>query len=256
MIKALFFDIDGTLVSFKTHTIPSSTIDAINQAKQKGLKVFISTGRPKVIINNLGPLKFDGFITINGAYCFIGDEVIYKNSIPREDVEAVIKQVENNNLTSVFVTKDNMKVANPSDLSTEFSKDLAIPQLPNVSIEEILKQEIFQISPFITEEQETDFMKLLPGCASNRWHPTFTDIVAKGNGKQRGIDEIISRIRIKLEETMAFGDGGNDISMLRHAAIGVAMGNARDQVKAAADYVTDTVDNDGIWKAFKHFNLI
>lgn len=256
MIKALFFDIDGTLVSFKTHTIPSSTIDAINQAKQKGLKVFISTGRPKVIINNLGPLKFDGFITMNGAYCFIGDEVIYKNSIPREDVEAVIKQVENNNLTSVFVTKDNMKVANPSDLSTEFSKDLAIPQLPNVSIEEILKQEIFQISPFITEEQETDFMKLLPGCASNRWHPTFTDIVAKGNGKQRGIDEIISRIRIKLEETMAFGDGGNDISMLRHAAIGVAMGNARDQVKAAADYVTDTVDNDGIWKAFKHFNLI
>lgn len=256
MIKALFFDIDGTLVSFKTHTIPSSTIDAINQAKQKGLKVFISTGRPKVIINNLGPLKFDGFITMNGAYCFIGDEVIYKNSIPREDVEAVIKQVENNNLTSVFVTKDNMKVANPSDLSTEFSKDLAIPQLPNVSIEEILKQEIFQISPFITEEQETDFMKLLPGCASNRWHPTFTDIVAKGNGKQRGIDEIISRIRIKLEETMAFGDGGNGISMLRHAAIGVAMGNARDQVKAAADYVTDTVDNDGIWKAFKHFNLI
>ncbi|MCD7901858.1 MAG: Cof-type HAD-IIB family hydrolase [Bacteroides sp.] len=256
MIKALFFDIDGTLVSFKTHTIPSSTIDAINQAKQKGLKVFISTGRPKVIINNLGPLKFDGFITMNGAYCFIGDEVIYKNSIPREDVEAVIKQVENNNLTSVFVTKDNMKVANPSDLSTEFSKDLAIPQLPNVSIEEILKQEIFQISPFITEEQETDFMKLLPGCASNRWHPTFTDIVAKGNGKQRGIDEIISRIRIKLEETMAFGDGGNDISILRHAAIGVAMGNARDQVKAAADYVTDTVDNDGIWKAFKHFNLI
>ena len=61
---------------------------------------------------------------------------------------------------------------------------------------------------------------------------------------------------LKLEETMAFGDGGNDISMLRHAAIGIAMGQAKEDVKAAADYVTTPIDEDGISKAMKHFGII
>lgn len=68
MIKALFFDIDGTLVSFKTHQIPVSTIEALEAAKAKGIQIFISTGRPRVIINNLAALQerklIDGYITI------------------------------------------------------------------------------------------------------------------------------------------------------------------------------------------------
>ena len=67
MIKALFFDIDGTLVSFKTHQIPVSTIEALEAAKAKGIQIFISTGRPRVIINNLAALQerklIDGYIT-------------------------------------------------------------------------------------------------------------------------------------------------------------------------------------------------
>ena len=53
-IKALFFDIDGTLVSFKTHKIPQSTVDALEQAKKNGVEVYISTGRPQLLITNLG----------------------------------------------------------------------------------------------------------------------------------------------------------------------------------------------------------
>ena len=70
------------------------------------------------------------------------------------------------------------------------------------------------------------------------------DVTAKGNTKQQGIDQFIKRFGFKLEETMAFGDGGNDIGMLRHAGIGVAMGNANDEVKSHADYVTASVDED------------
>ena len=59
-----------------------------------------------------------------------------------------------------------------------------------------------------------------------------------------------------MNECMAFGDGGNDIAMLQHAGIGVAMGNAEDDVKQYADYITDSVDEDGIFKALKHLNII
>ena len=67
---------------------------------------------------------------------------------------------------------------------------------------------------------------------------------------------MIEPFGFQLSETMAFGDGGNDISMLRHAAIGVAMGNAKEDVKEAADYVTTSVDEDGIKKALQHFGVI
>ena len=93
MIKALFFDIDGTLVSFKTHEIPVSTIEALTAAKAKGIHIFISTGRPRVIINNLSALQernlIDGYITMNGAYCFVEDTVIYKSPIPTAEVDAL-----------------------------------------------------------------------------------------------------------------------------------------------------------------------
>ena len=73
-IKALFFDIDGTLVSFNTHRIPCSTIEAIEAAKQKGIKIFIATGRPLVYINNLADIAHlvDGYVTTNGA-CIVID---------------------------------------------------------------------------------------------------------------------------------------------------------------------------------------
>lgn len=257
MVKALFFDIDGTLVSFKTHTIPQSTIEAIHEAKEKGIKVFISTGRAKAIINNLGKLEFDGYITMNGAYCFAGkDEVIYKNSIPESDVKTMVNLTKKKSLTCIFVQEKKMFICNPGWMSDEFSTTLNISPLPEINPDEIIGSEIFQISPFVTPAQEKELMPQIPHCESGRWHPSFTDIVAKGNGKNRGIDEIIRHFSIPLEETMAFGDGGNDISMLKHAAIGVAMGNAKDNVKQVADYVTDTVDNDGIMKALKHFEVI
>ena len=95
MVKAIFFDIDGTLVSFKTHEVPRSTIDALDILRKKGIKVFIATGRHYSSINNLGDLKFDGYVTLNGGYCFAGeDKVIYKHSIPDRDIDALIRYLE------------------------------------------------------------------------------------------------------------------------------------------------------------------
>lgn len=68
-IKAVFFDIDGTLVSFKTHRIPQSTLDAVAALRSRGIKVYIATGRPVPFIDNLGELEYDGMITVTGAHC-------------------------------------------------------------------------------------------------------------------------------------------------------------------------------------------
>ena len=92
-IKAAFFDIDGTLVSFKTHQIPASTIKAIEQAKEQGVKIFISTGRPVTIINNIDTIRhlIDGYITFNGARSFVGEEDITLMPIPETEVRAMIE---------------------------------------------------------------------------------------------------------------------------------------------------------------------
>ena len=82
------------------------------------------------------------------------------------------------------------------------------------------------------------------------------DIVAEGVSKSAGIDTIIDYYGIDLSETMAFGDGGNDIPMLDHAALSIVMGNANDKVKEHADYVTDDVDKDGVWHALHHYGLL
>ena len=115
---------------------------------------------------------------------------------------------------------------------------LHVNVIPTVSFEEASNKEVIQMTPFITEEEEKEVLPSIPTCEIGRWYPAFADVTAKGDTKQKGIDEIIWHFGIKLEETMSFGDGGNDISMLRHAAIGVAMGQAKEDVKAAADYVT------------------
>ena len=89
-----------------------------------------------------------------------------------------------------------------------------------------------------------------------RWHPLFADIIARGNSKSHGIDQMLAYYGIDLKDTMAFGDGGNDIPMLKHVGMGIAMGNAAPHIQAAADYITTSVDEEGIMKALKHFHIL
>lgn len=262
MIKALFLDIDGTLVSFTTHEVPKSTVEAIAAAKAKGIRIFIATGRPSVIINNLSVLQernlIDGYITMNGGYCFVGDEVIYKSAIAVADVHTLADLSAKNGFPCIFVSEHEICVCQPNELVKKvFYENLKVNKLPETTFEQAIQgKEIYQITPFITVEQEKEYMPLLSSCESGRWYPAFVDITAKGNTKQRGIDEIIRYFGIRLEETMSFGDGGNDSGMLAHAGIGVAMGNATDAVKQHADYVTSSVDEDGIANALRHFSII
>lgn len=264
MIKALFFDIDGTLVSFKTHQIPVSTVSAIAEAKARGVQIFISTGRPKIIINNLAALEerelIDGYITMNGGYCFAGDTVISKHPISPHSVEIISQYATERKIPNLVVGEHNMVICDKGEIFEElFYRQLKVGvELEEKTVAEAIAEgkDIIQLTTFITQEQEAELQPLVPDCEMGRWHPAFVDITTKGCTKQQGIDEMIRHFGIRLDETMAFGDGGNDIPMIQHAAIGVAMGNALDGVKAVADHITDTVDNDGIAKALRYYGVI
>ncbi|MCM1505187.1 MAG: Cof-type HAD-IIB family hydrolase [Muribaculum sp.] len=259
--RALFFDIDGTLVSFKTHKVPDSTVEALKRAKRNGHKIFISTGRPYVIINNLRELQeaglIDGYITMNGSYCFVGDKVLYKSCIPAEEVRIMADIADKSGYPSIFVSEHSMKVCRPDEEVRKIFYDfLQIKKLPETKFSDAVNDDIYQMTIFFNEDVEQEIASMLPSCEFNRWYPTFVDLTAKGNTKAKGIKILADYCGIPMSDTVAFGDGGNDVPMIEEAGLGIAMGNASDEVKSHADYVTDTVDNDGIAKALKHVGLI
>ena len=261
MIKALFFDIDGTLVSFSTLQIPQSTIDALEAARKNGVKIFISTGRPPQIMNNIGALQernlIDGYITMNGSYCYVGDKVIYKHPIRQDNVQALVKACKENNYPCIFVGETEISVCQPDNMLRKIFYDiLRVKEFDVVSFEQGTSYDSFQLTPFFSLDVENELKKEMTECEFGRWHPAFVDITAKGNTKQKGMEHILDYFGLDVSETMSFGDGGNDIPMLRYAQIGVAMGNANDDVKVEADYVTTSVDEDGIANALKHFGII
>ena len=96
----------------------------------------------------------------------------------------------------------------------------------------------------------------MPDCTSMRWHPFFTDVIAGGVDKSVGIDKVLAYEGLSLDEAMAFGDGGNDMAMLSHVPCGIAMGNACEELKEVAAYVTASVDEDGVARALRHFGLV
>ena len=260
MIKALFFDIDGTLVSFNTHKVAQSTINGLNIAKERGIKIFISTGRPLSFINNLEDIEhlIDGYITTNGSYNFMGKSVISMHSIPKEEVLTLVDYLNKHEYPAILVGTDNTAVINHKPIVDRIVIDtLNITNIDfSITAKTVLQQDILQITPFITQEQQDIIMPQIPHCASERWHPEFIDTVNKQASKGKALSDIVAYNDLLISETMAFGDGGNDISMLLKAGIGVAMGNANDNVKAMANYVTSSADDDGIYKALKHFEVI
>ena len=257
---ALFFDIDGTLVSFKTHQIPDSTIQALTQAKQAGHKVFIATGRPPLIITNLGAIEhlIDGYVTINGALCFVGNEVVKCKEIANETARFVAKDAQEKNYGLIMVGERDVAVLDPKgEVDKIFRQEICVENLNQARpVEEVLRQRIFQLTPFFDEDYEKEMMARLTDCTVGRWHPAFTDITAIGADKGEGLLAMTKHLGLNPKHTMAFGDGGNDSSMIRTAGIGVAMGNAMDSLKREADYVTTSVDEDGIWNALRHYGLI
>ncbi|QTB91197.1 Cof-type HAD-IIB family hydrolase [Bifidobacterium saguini] len=262
-IKAVFFDIDGTLTSFATHKVPDSTVKAIHQLQSKGIKVLICTGRApsqmNVVLDTM-PVSFDGIVAFNGQYCFDDSGFFASQSIEPADIQVILDWLDKHpDVVANFGEQDYVYFNQTNEALRATWAQLgktAPTRYFDDPHQRALTHETFQISPFIGPDEEADLVGLCGNVRGVRWHPDFTDLIPADGGKPRGIQRFMQHYGIAREQTMAFGDGGNDTDMLAYAGIGVAMGNATDTPKAAADYVTDDVDHDGVLNALKHFEIL
>lgn len=170
----------------------------------------------------------------------------------------VVEDAEEKNYGLIVVGEKDVAVLDPhGEVDRIFRGEIAVENLNLAKpIDIVLGQRILQLTPFFPEAYEHELMERIPSCTSGRWHPAFTDITAKGADKGEGIMAMAAHLGLNPQHTMAFGDGGNDTSMIKAAGIGVAMGNALESLKAEADYVTTSVDDDGALDALRHFELI
>lgn len=261
-IKAVFFDIDGTLVPFGDHDIPQEVKNAIRTLRDKGIKVFIATGRHANWIDNIGDTKFDGYVTVNGGMSLLSDKktIIYTHPIATDDIHRLIESYKAMPLEFCLVPADgDIFISGINDYAAKACKLINIPPIPIKPLECINGKDVVQMMAFGEEKDWSDptlYSAILKNCDATSWNPYFCDIVPKGSCKSIGIDRMLEYFDIPLNQTLAFGDGDNDISMIKHCHIGIAMGNASDNVKSVADYITTDVRNHGVVEALKHIGLI
>ncbi|MFC3197988.1 Cof-type HAD-IIB family hydrolase [Parapedobacter deserti] len=258
-VQAVFFDIDGTLLGLKSKVIPDSTIEALAMLKAKGIKIFVSTGRSYEHAKFLEQYGFDGFITFNGSYCVDGDgQSFFRHTIDVDDIRILHDHLHmTENFPVGVMTTEGSFISDITDEVTAIFELLKLDVPRPRPFADALENEVLQLNLFVDQDKELHLINnVLKNCESSRWCPVFIDVNARGISKQIGMEQFFARYGLSAERTMAFGDGGNDIQMLRSAGVGVAMANAGENVKAAADYVTDTTEGHGIWNALKRYAII
>jgi len=258
MIKAVFFDIDGTLLSHKTNTVPASTIRALEMLREKGVLTFLATGRnyyelPK--LTALEGLRFDGAVCLNGQYCRNEREVIHRAPLDREAIVKLLEFLEAHPHPAVFVEEGHMYINFHNDHVARVQAAIHSELPPIGDLRRGYDHPIYQVMLYMTGP-ELETLPRLPNVKLTRWALGGVDVIHEQGGKAVGIAKILEYYGIDRSETMAFGDGENDVDMFAAVGTAVAMGNACANAKAAADYVTDKVLDDGIWNALKHFGVL
>ena len=255
-IRVIFFDIDGTLLSHTTGTVPESARKAIKMAQANGIKCVIATGRDLVEMKKLPvtDIGFDGYLTLNGNICLDENEQMFAgNEIDPGEVEILVSIFQAGRLPFVLIGEKQRYINYVDDVVIQ-TQNATHGTIPDIG--EYKGEKIYQCLAFVNSEVRQKLDDLLDQCSITSWNDTGIDIIAKTGGKAAGIQKFLDKEGLKRSQVMAFGDGENDIAMIKYAGLGVSMGNGKDALKQAADYVTTSVDDDGIWNALKHFNLI
>ena len=256
-IKIVFFDIDDTLRNSKTGFILTSIPTVFQQLREKGILTGIATGRGIFgVVPEIKALKPDFFVTLNGAY--IEDKkgnVIYSNKIAKDKVEEYITWTKEVGIDYGLVGSHAAKLSR----RTEMISQAIDPIYPDLEVDPDFyqKEDIYQMWTF--EEQGDDLV--LPDTLAStlrmvRWHEHSSDVVPISGSKAAGVAKVVDQLGLKPENVMVFGDELNDLELFYYAGISVAMAISHDKIKEKADYITKTLEEDGIFDALERFGMV
>lgn len=275
-VKAVFFDIDGTLLN-DMKKVQRSTQKAIQEMKKQGILVGLATGRgPGFVTPFMENLGLDFAVTYNGQYIITRDKIIYQNQLPKSLVYKAIKYASQNRMEISLGSADGLLGSTIVNMGTSSIGQIIsrlVPRKWTKSVEQSFKQlirrfkpqnsqylmtmmhqPIYQIVLITTKDKE--LVEEFPHATVTRSSPYSADVISKEQSKIRGIERLGAVFGFELSEVMAFGDSENDIEMLGGVGVAVAMGNAKPELKAIAHYITETNNRDGIAQALAHFGLV
>ncbi len=260
MIKAAFFDIDGTLVSLKTTVYPPSAPKAIAALREKGILCFVATGRSKFEIAEehlLDGMEFDGFLTNNGQDAYSPEgELLYGTPVDVEDVKTSLRWAEENNIPCWMVSARE-SILSHVDARVEEAMVAIHTRPPCVGdLHHMVQEPVYKVVFFTDREKMQELLPQVPHSRTTLWHEYGQDIISQKGGKKLAMLEVLRRYGLEASQAIAFGDSENDIEMLQAAGIGVAMDNGTEECKAAADYIAPDCDDDGILRALQHFAIL
>lgn len=278
MSKVIFLDIDGTLLDHERYlSVPFSANEAVKRAQYNGHKIIICTGRAK---SGVHPklLRFTPDARIFGAGSTIEykDERIFSASIPNERLKVLASFMEERNFGYVFegeydsyrnpIAADRFdRMHNERDLDPVHQRILTSDDnyynMDDCDINEVFVNKMTIFAPSIeamNEFKETfgDEFHIIVYDWNEEMKQIGAEVLVKGISKAQGMDVMLEVLGATLEDSIAFGDSMNDLEMIRHANIGVAMGNACDTLKQQADRVCECCWDDGIYREFERLGLI
>ena len=263
MYKAVFIDVDGTLIR-SDHGISEATFNIIQKLKEKNILVVLVSARPlsgiEPIAEKIGLLNYP-IASLNGAYIALKGKIICEAKIDIDITNRVHDELQKYNATTIyyqqelwysevqnFNTDHEQKITSVPVIIQPFYQTLQYWRINNTGANKLLiiSEEI--VIKAIQDNLKQQFIIDLNIYTSK---PIFLEIMNKQASKTNAVKLLMNRYNIKREETIAIGDNFNDKEMIEFAGTGIAMDNAPDEVKAIADYITDTNNNDGVSKALK-----
>ena len=243
-IKMIVTDLDGTLLR-TDKTISEYTKTILCKCREAGVKLVYATGRGGSALWVAPSELFDGKITINGSVAKIGDDIVYSRLIPYQTARPVLLACDKQGIRMTSEA-DGMHYSN-------FAVSDFWPWLTNFQVVDFAQHEMDAgklYSPAPTPEETAFIEQLLPeelwAVMTHDATGNLLSIMHKEATKAKAVAELARLWGISPSEIVAFGDELNDLDMLAYAGTGVAMGNGLDEVKAVADYVCGTNDNDGV----------
>ncbi len=256
MIKIAFFDVDGTILRFGHKELSEKTYEALKSLSENGVLLCMATGRSYTEIPHFEGIDFDVLATFNGSYVIRGDKVILRNPFNESDKKRIIQNLKDMK-RAIAISNEEQVVANGSDEDLAQYFAFGNCELNIVSnFDEICDRDIYQIMCSCRKEEHEQILSGTENALMVFWWDRAVDIIPKNSGKGNAVKAVLDYFGFSKDEAIAFGDGQNDVEMLEAVGTGVAMGNAKDDVKARATTVCRTVDDDGVYHYCVENNLI